>query len=79
LRPKTRRGCLKATAEKLGQEQINRRVTKNVEGGGAVNITAKESWDSERLQPKKGPGDLREKKKKPNKNTKTKFRRVPKI
>jgi hypothetical protein len=50
-------GCLKATAEKLGQEQINR-------GGSAVNITARESWDSERLQPKKGPGDLRGKKKK---------------
>jgi hypothetical protein len=33
-------------------------------GGSAVNITARESWDSERLKPKKGPGDLREKKKK---------------
>jgi hypothetical protein len=40
-------------------------------GGGAVNITARESWESERLQQKKGPGDLRGKKKKPNKNTKT--------
>jgi hypothetical protein len=47
----------KAPAEKLGQEKINR-------GGSAVNITARECWNSERLQPKKGPGDLREKKKK---------------
>jgi hypothetical protein len=32
-------------------------------GGSAVNISARKSWDSEQLQPKKGPGDLREKRK----------------
>jgi hypothetical protein len=57
----------------------NRRVTEKK--GGVVQLispTGKKSWESQRLQPEKGPNDIRGKKEKPSKRPKNKFRKSTK-
>jgi 5-deoxy-D-glucuronate isomerase len=70
---------LKATVVKWGEGRRNRTVTEKK--GRVVQLISppgEKSWESQRLQPKKGPSDLRGKKKKPNKRPKNKFRKSTK-
>jgi hypothetical protein len=67
---------LKATAEKLGQGQKNRRVTEKM--GGVVQLISPPRNHGNRngCSKKKGPGNLREKRK-AQQEAQNKFRRVP--